>query len=150
MSSSTPRSVRFDERVSARLSAYVARHPGSSASSVTNRFVDEALRMHEHPGVLFRDGAAGRRAGLAGGPDVWEVIRALKSARATEPDLDPAGIIDLVTTNTAVAARLVEIAIGYWAAYPDEIESWIAEADDQETEGFGAWQRRQEMLSKSH
>jgi hypothetical protein len=50
MRNSTPRSIRFDERVNARLSAYVARHPGASGSTVANRFVDEALRMDEHPG----------------------------------------------------------------------------------------------------
>ncbi len=30
--------------------------------------------MAEHPGVVFRDGPTGRRAGLAAGPDVWEII----------------------------------------------------------------------------
>ena len=36
-----------------RLSAYVSRHPGWSGSSVANRFVDEALRMEDHPGVEY-------------------------------------------------------------------------------------------------
>lgn len=27
--------------------------------------------MDEHPGIVFRSGPAGRRAGLAGGPDIW-------------------------------------------------------------------------------
>jgi hypothetical protein len=30
--------------------------------------------MEEHPGIAFRDGPSGRRAALAGGPDVWEAI----------------------------------------------------------------------------
>src|SRR5919106_250656 len=83
----TPRSVRFDESVVARLASYVSRHPGLTASSVAARLVDEGLRMEEHPGVMFRDGPMGRRATLVGGPDVWEVIRALRSARTAEPDL---------------------------------------------------------------
>ena len=33
--------------------------------------------MEHHPGVVFRSGPAGRRPGLAGGPDVWEVVRVL-------------------------------------------------------------------------
>ena len=45
------------------------------------------MRMTEHPGVVFREGPTGRRAGLVGGADVWEVVRAVKSARAAEPDL---------------------------------------------------------------
>ena len=41
--------------------------------------------MEEHPGVVFRDGPAGRRAGLAGGPDVWEAIVVLKDFGAAGP-----------------------------------------------------------------
>ena len=71
---STPRSIRFDPAVENRLVSYAARHPGVSISSVAVRLVDEGLRMHEHPGVMFREGPSGRRACLVGGPDVWEVI----------------------------------------------------------------------------
>jgi hypothetical protein len=147
MSSTLPRSIRFDERVSARLSAYVARHPGSSGSSVANRFVDEALRMEEHPGVVFRDGRTGRRAVLVGGPDAREVIRAVKSARASEPDLDAADVVALVETNTGVPARLVDVAVRYWSSYPDEIDAWIEEADALEAEALAAWERQQELLA---
>jgi hypothetical protein len=148
MGSSSPRSIRFDERVNAQLSSYVARHPGSSASSVANRFVDEALRMDEQPGVLFRDGRTGRRAVLVGGPDVREVIRAVRSARAAEPDLDAAGVVSLVETNTGVPTRLIDTAIRYWSAYPDEIDSWIADVDELETGAVTAWERQRELLGQ--
>lgn len=147
MSSTSPRSIRFDERVNGRLSAYVSRHPGSSGSSVANRFVDEALRMDEHPGVVFRDGRTGRRAVLAGGPDVREVIRAVKSARAAEPDLDATGIVALVATNAGVPARLIDTAIRYWSSYPDEIDAWIVDVDALEAETLSAWERQQDLLS---
>ena len=80
--------VRFDPPVADRLASFVAANPGMSLSSAANRLVDEAMRMAEHPGVTFRSGPTGRRAALAGGPDVWEVIRAVTSARTTEPGLD--------------------------------------------------------------
>jgi hypothetical protein len=147
MSSSLPRSIRFDAAVNARLSAYVARHPGSSGSSVANRFVDEALRMDEHPGVVFRDGRTGRRAVLVGGPDVREVIRAVKSARAAEPDLDATAVVALVEANTGVPARLIDVAMRYWSSYPDEIDAWIAEAEALEVEVLAAWERQQELLA---
>ncbi len=38
--------------------------------------------MEEHPGIAFRDGPVGRRAALAGGPDVWEVIETLQNTGA--------------------------------------------------------------------
>jgi hypothetical protein len=147
MSSSFPRSIRFDGQVNARLSAYVARHPGSSGSSVANRFVDEALRMEEHPGVLFRDSRTGRRAVLIGGPDVREVIRAVRSARGAEPELDAADVVALVEANTGVPARLIDVAVRYWSSYPDEIDAWIADAQAVETEAMTAWERQQDLLS---
>jgi len=148
MSSGSPRSIRFDERVSDRLTSYVASHPGWSGSSAANRFVDEALRMEDHPGVIFRDGPTGRRAVLIGGPDVREVIRAVKSSRAAEPDLDSDEIVALVSTNTGVPDRLADTAIRYWAAYPDEIDSWIEEVETFEEQALLAWERRQDLLAR--
>ena len=77
--------VRFDPPVVERLASFVASNPGMSLSSAANRLVDEALRMSEHPGIVFRAGPTGRRASLASGPDVWEAVRAIKSARTAEP-----------------------------------------------------------------
>jgi hypothetical protein len=148
MSSGTPRSIRFDERVSDRLTAYVASHPGWSGSSAANRFVDEALRMEDHPGVIFREGPTGRRAVLIGGPDVREVIRAVRSARASEPDLDADKIVALVSTNTGAPTRLIDTAIRYWAAYPDEIDAWINEVESFEEQALSAWERRQDLLAR--
>src|SRR6185437_9845048 len=41
---------------------------GEATSGLVVRLVDEGIRMAEHPGVVFRDGPTGRRAGLAAGP----------------------------------------------------------------------------------
>jgi hypothetical protein len=147
MGSTLPRSVRFEAQVNARLSAYVLRHPGSSGSSVANRFVDEALRMDEHPGVVFRDGRTGRRAVLVGGPDVREVIRAVRSARSSEPDLEAGEVVALVEANTGVAARLIDVAVRYWSSYPEEIDAWIAEVEAVEAEALTAWERAQGLLA---
>lgn len=38
--------------------------------------------MEEFCGIVFRGGPAGRRAVLAGGPDVWELMYTLKSGKA--------------------------------------------------------------------
>lgn len=147
MSSGAPRSIRFDESVGDRLTAYVASRPGWSGSSAANRFVDEALRMEDHPGVIFRDGATGRRAVLIGGPDVREVIRAVKSARASEPGLSAEDIVALVSANTGVSARLIDTAIRYWAAFPQEIDDWIDEVELLEERALLAWERRQGLLA---
>src|SRR5437870_6214878 len=98
--SATP--VRFDTTVAERLTSFVAAHPGMSLSSAANLLVDEALRISEHPGIVFRSGPTGRRASLASGPDVWEAVRAIKSARSTEPDLTDDDVLALVEGNTGV------------------------------------------------
>ncbi len=103
--------------------------------------------MMEHPGVVFRSGPTGRRAGLAAGPDVWEVMRAVRSARAAEPDLDERELLAMVAENTGVPARLIRVATGYWAAYPDEIDAEVAAADAAEENAERAWRRQQELLA---
>jgi hypothetical protein len=140
--------VRFDHAVAERLAAHVAAHPGSSMSSAANRLVDEGLRMAEHPGVVFRDGPTGRRAGLVGGPDVWEVVRAVKSARAAEQELAEEDVLTLVSTNTGVPLRLVRTAVRYWASYPDEIDLEIGAAAAAEDAAERAWQRERQLLAR--
>lgn len=115
---------------------------------MANQFVDEALRMEEHPGVLFRDGRTGRRAVLVGGPDVRDVIRVVRSARGAEPDLDAAAVVALVEANTGVPARLVEAAVRYWSSYPDEIDAWIADVETVEADALAAWERAQDLLAR--
>ena len=115
---------------------------------MANRFVDEALRMDEHPGVIFRDGPTGRRAVLIGGPDVREVIRAVRSARAGEPELDATALVALVEANTGVPARLIDTAVRYWASYPDEIDAWVADVEAVEADAVAAWQRQLNLLER--
>jgi hypothetical protein len=140
--------VRFEDEVAARLRTYVATHPGLSLSSAANRLVDEGLRTTEHPGVAFREGPTGRRAGLVGGPDVWEVVRVVKSARANEPELPEEDILQLITDNTGVPLRLVRTALRYWASYPDEIDAEITAADVAEYAAERAWQRERDLLAR--
>ncbi len=139
--------VRFDASVAERLSSFVAANPGMSLSSAANRLVDEALRMSEHPGIVFRPGPTGRRAGLAGGPDVWEVVRAVKSARAAEHGLPEDDLLNLIAENTGMPARLIRVAVRYWASYPDEIDAEIAAAEAAEDAAEDAWRRERHLLA---
>ncbi|HUJ07808.1 MAG TPA: hypothetical protein VLX31_17010 [Streptosporangiaceae bacterium] len=103
--------------------------------------------MTEHPGVVFRVGPTGRRAALAGGPDVWEVIRAVRSAHVTEPELDSTDLLKLVSDNTGVTTHLLSIAVRYWAAYPDEVNAEVAVADAAEDTAEQAWLRERQLLA---
>jgi hypothetical protein len=147
MTKKAPTPVRFDLAVADRLAVFVSINHGLSLSAAANMLVDEGLRMHEHPGVLFRTGPTGRRAGLAMGPDIWEVIRAVKGSRAAEPDLAEHELLALVAENTGVPVRMIQLAIGYWAAYPEEIDAEIAAAGAAEDSAEQAWRRERELLA---
>src|SRR5258708_28043288 len=81
--------VRFDAPVAERLASFAAANPGMSLSSAANRLVDEALRMSEHPGIMFRPGPTGRRAALAGGPPASGAAPAPTSPLAAQPQHAP-------------------------------------------------------------
>ncbi len=94
---------------------------GQSKARVAERLIEEGLRIEELPGIVFRTGPTGRRAGIAGGPDVWEIARDLRGAAAdsaTHP-------IEVVTRVSGLDRRMVELAASYYAAYPDDIDEHI-------------------------
>lgn len=144
-----PRSVRFDDNVLDRLGRYVQAHPGSSTSSVTNLFVDEALRAYEHPGVVFRPGPTGRRAALAGGPDVWEVIAALHALRAEHPATVDDDLREALAEATGVATDQVRCALRYYAAYPDEVDQRIAANEAEAEREYTLWQAQRAILGRA-
>jgi hypothetical protein len=62
-------SARLDAGVVDRLERRGARL-GLNKSRLAERYIDEGVRVDDHPGIVFRDGPIGRRAGSAAGPDV--------------------------------------------------------------------------------
>lgn len=69
--------------------------------------------------ITFRDGSTGRRAGLIGGPDVWEVAMWIDDLGPVE---DPAAEL---ASDGVVTRPQIDAALGYRAAYPDEIQARI-------------------------
>jgi hypothetical protein len=107
-------------------------------TALAERYVEEGLRMDAHPGIVFRDGPAGRRAGLAGGPDVWQVIEVfLAEGRSVGGTAD----------NLELPTRLVDAAVGYYADYPEEIEARIESNRRAAEEAEAAWRRRQALTN---
>jgi hypothetical protein len=139
---SAPLSIRFDARLLQRLRRRAQSVPGATASGMAQRLVDEGLRMADHPGVVFKDGPSGRRAAVAFGPDVWEVVKVLR-------ELDERG-----ETAVAAAAELlalpeakVRVAMHYYGAYPEEIDAEVDEADRVSAEAEHAWQVERRLLA---
>lgn len=81
------------------------------------------------PGIVHRDGPAGRRACASGGPDVWEIIRSVRATRLYEPDLAPSDLLALVASNTGASAAHINIAIDYYREFTEEIDVFVAGTD---------------------
>lgn len=123
----TTMSLRLDDALRERL-ATTARVEGVSVTALVEQFVREGLATAEHPGIVFKPGPSGRRAALAGGPDVWEVASALRHTSGTESER-----IAALAEEFGFAERQVVIALQYAAAHRDEIETRI-EANDRALE----------------
>src|SRR6266704_5748059 len=117
----TPLSIRFDAALLERLKRRATSTVGSSTSTLAQRLIDEGLRMADHPGVIFKDGPSGRRAALAYGPDVWEVIKFLREVDERGP-----AAIDAAAEVFAVDTSRISTAISYYGDYAGEIDAEIA------------------------
>lgn len=144
----SPSSVRFEPRVLERLSAFVALHQELTLSSATSRLVDEALRAREHPLITFKDGPAGRRARVVGGPDVWEIIGAVRSVREAEPDIAGDEVLAVVAETSGVPAPFVRAALAYWGDYPEDVDAFLDRARAEAGQAQAAWERQQELLGR--
>lgn len=142
----SPSSVRFEPRVLERLSAFVAVHQELTLSSATSRLVDEALRAREHPLITFRDGPAGRRARVVGGPDVWEIIGAVRSVRTAEPGLAGDEALTVVAETSGVPMPFLRAALAYWGDYPEEVDAFLERARAEAVQAQAAWERQQDLL----
>lgn len=127
-------SIALGEDVHRRLKTAAASR-GASVSALVGAVVDEALRMAEHPGIVFRDGPTGRRAGLVRGLDVWEVVGVLDQMDGAMADK-----VRATATHLALTTREVEQAVAYWRSFPEEIDERLR-ANDAAAEAQGDEER---------
>jgi hypothetical protein len=118
MSRSTT-SIRLEDGLRERLVAHAATE-GTTVTELIERFVREGLDCAAHPGVVFKPGPSGRRAALAGGPDVWEVVAALRHCDGSEAER-----VAALAAQLAIHERQVVLALDYAAAHREEIEARI-------------------------
>lgn len=113
-------SYRLTDALKRRL-AERAEAEGISETALVSRTLDEGMRTSDHPGIVYRSGPSGRRAGLAGGPDVWEVVVAVRHA----PGRGDSQVAE-AARQTGLREAQIRLAVNYAAAYPEEIEHRIA------------------------
>jgi hypothetical protein len=106
---------------------------------LAERYVQEGLEMDQFPGIVFRSGPAGRRPGLVGGPDVWEVIEVLRSE---SNDLLRAA------QNLGLGVGLVEAAVRFYAAHQVEIDDSINGNRQVMEDAAQAYRQEQQLLTR--
>lgn len=99
--------------------------------------------MTAHPAIVFRDGPTGRRAALAGGPEVVDVIGAIvggdvpiqeRKARAAE--------------LLAIPLAMVDAALAYYAEFTDDVDRALMERAEQAEREEARWRKEQQLLAR--
>lgn len=136
-----PFSIRMSEHTLARLDVGAQRR-GEAKSRTAERLIDEGLRMEDHPGIVFRDGPAGRRAALAVGPDVWQVVQTLK-----ETGLGGEQAIAATAEWGNLSHAQVNAALRYYVDFPEEVDEKIDHNRHESGRQHAAWIRAREALA---
>jgi hypothetical protein len=138
----TPLSIRFDPALLARLRRRAVATTGANTSALAQRLVDEGLRMADHPGVIFKDGSTGRRAALAYGPDIWEIVKFLREIDERGP-----AALEAAAEIFALDVNRISTAVSYYGDYRGEIDAEIDAADDASVRAEQAWRIQQQLIA---
>ena len=136
-------SLRFsNDQTLDRLREHARRHD-TSMSALAVRMIEEGLRMQEHPAICFRDGPAGRRAVLIGGPDVIDVVSAL-----TGGDVPVEQRRTRVAEMMCLRESLIDAALAYYAEHTSEIDAGIASRREAADKHQMLWERQHTLLAQ--
>jgi len=116
-----------------------AREAGQPQTALAERYIEEGLRMDEHPLIYFRDGAAGRRPALLGTRlDVADVIETIHQNDNS---------VERATAYLELPVDRVEACLRYYADYDTEVDEWIDRARTIAEREEARWRRRGEALA---
>ncbi len=112
-------SFRISDTARARLASRAVRE-GVTVTALLDQLIIESTDQLDHPGIVFRGPAHDRRAALAAGPDVWEIIARLQELEGSEEQR-----INVLAAESDLHPRLIRIALDYAAEHTDEIRERI-------------------------
>jgi len=134
-------SFRITDAARNRLAARAAEED-LSATALLDRLIIEGVDQLDYPGITFRGPTHDRRAALAAGPDVWEVISRLQELDGSEEQR-----ISLLSAESDLHPRVIRIAIDYAADHPDAIRERIDRNRAAAERSRQASRRRAELLA---
>ena len=123
-------SMRIDGETSARLRER-ANALGQPFTRLAEQYVEDGLRMEEHPGIYFERGSAGRGPMLMG--TNLSVVRVIEIFNAHD------GSIEETAAYLAKPERLVSIAVAYYRDHAEEVDAAIErdrELNEREYQGW--------------
>lgn len=137
----TTTSIRLNDELRHGL-AQLAQQEGSTLTELIERFVSEGLATSRHPGIVFKPGSSGRRAALAGGPDIWEVAAALRHTSGSE-----AKRVACLAREFGLHERQIVLALDYITYHREQIQVEVAANDRALAEVERLATERQRLLA---
>jgi hypothetical protein len=134
-------SFRLSDEARQRLSERAERE-SLSVTALLERLIVEGVDTLEHPGIVYRGPDHDRRAALAAGPDVWEIVARLQELEGDEEDR-----IAALAAESDLHPRQIRTALEFAARHPDDVEVRIARNSQAITEGHRAAEQREALLA---
>jgi hypothetical protein len=134
-------SFRISDTARARLASRAARE-GMTATALLDQLIIEGTDQLDYPGMIFRGPAHDRRAALAGGPDVWEVVARLQELGGSEEHR-----VSILAAESDLHPRLIRIALDYAAEHAEEIRERIAGNRDMAERSSRMSRQRESLLA---
>lgn len=124
-----------------RLKAAAARAQ-VAMSPLAEELIEEGLRMRDHPQIVFRSGPAGRRAALVAGPEVVDVVGAIRGG-----DLPPEQRRARAAELLSIPESAVDAALDYYGDFAEEIDAELDARFEQADALEARWRRSQQLLT---
>lgn len=116
MPKSTARGVRVPAAVQREIEREMERREVGEWSTMVVELLREAIRARRAPGIVFADGATGRRPVVAGsGLEVWEIVDAWKEVGRSYDRLRAA--------YDWLSEPQLRAALSYYELYGDEVDA---------------------------
>jgi hypothetical protein len=93
---------------------------GITVTALLDRLIMEGGDQMNFPGIVFRGPAHDRRAALAAGPDVWEIVSRLQELDGSEERR-----IATLAEESNLHPRLIRLALDYAAEHREATQSRI-------------------------
>ena len=118
MAKSTARGIRVPAPLQEAIEREMERQGVKEWSTMVVELLEEAVRTRRAPGIVFADGATGRRPIVAGsGLEVWEVVSTWREVSRSYDRLRAA--------YDWLAEPQLRAALSYYELYTDEVDAQL-------------------------